>query len=301
MQMFTACCPSTSPLQGREEMSVQGQGTQFEPGCSVCAQWKELILSHHNNRNGEIYWGNSDPSMWPTHYWEVAKVYMPRGQTQYKRPKQSDATALLNLLNNCNYFNIQNTSRVREIIRCRNELMHSFNMKVSSTWLEAFGQKMHDLISEFTHVPGLVKEGEKMQEVLLSDWKVEDLGICDVDGILQRESRFELQSATSYTRLLPYDVERRMIEQMIQELSLEIVERGSLTKEDEEKVCKIRNFLAQNEDLRIVFQEDLQWLDCLSKNNFAPNAERIPTEKFARYFLVCSMVILAAFIVGEIY
>ncbi|KAG8589810.1 hypothetical protein GDO81_006532 [Engystomops pustulosus] len=251
MQMFTACCPSTSPLQGREEMSVQGQGTQFEPGCSVCAQWKELILSHHNNRNGEIYWGNSDPSMWPTHYWEVAKVYMPRGQTQYKRPKQSDATALLNLLNNCNYFNIQNTSRVRE--------------------------------------------------VLLSDWKVEDLGICDVDGILQRESRFELQSATSYTRLLPYDVERRMIEQMIQELSLEIVERGSLTKEDEEKVCKIRNFLAQNEDLRIVFQEDLQWLDCLSKNNFAPNAERIPTEKFARYFLVCSMVILAAFIVGEIY
>lgn len=37
-------------------------------------EWKNHILHHHKNRNGEIHWGNCNPSLWPIDYWELAKV-----------------------------------------------------------------------------------------------------------------------------------------------------------------------------------------------------------------------------------
>ncbi|XP_075706878.1 uncharacterized protein CXorf38 homolog [Rhinoderma darwinii] len=262
----------TAPRQ-RKRCQCRAKGKQFQPNCPVCAQWKELILAHHNNKNGEIHWGNSDPSLWSTHYWEVAKVFMPRGQTQLKGPTQCDAAALLNLINACDYFRIPNISRVREMIKCRNDLMHSSDMMVSSPWLKDFGEKMYDLIAEFTHVPGLVREGEKMQEVLSFDWNVEDLGMYEVDGPEKEYLQTERCITMGGSGLSSDNVEILLIRQLIQELYLEIEEQGSLSKEDEDKISKFKNFLSQNEDLKSALQGDLERLDSLWKNNVPLNAE----------------------------
>ncbi|XP_069800873.1 uncharacterized protein CXorf38 homolog isoform X2 [Dendropsophus ebraccatus] len=271
----------TAPSPGRR-CQCRAAGKQFQPGCPVCAQWKELILSHHNYRNGDIHWGNSNPSLWPTHYWEVAKVYMPRGQDKVGGLRQCDAAALLNLINTCDYFRGPNLSRVREVIKCRNELMHSSDMKVSSPWLKGFGQKMQDLIAEFTHIPGLVREGEQMQKVLLLDWSVEDLDKSELDGprVVVRSANicppgpiYQSMGYSAASSFSPAEIEILMIQQLIQELYLEIEEQGSLTKQNEDKVLNIENFLSLNVDLRFVLQEDLEKLESVRKNHVPLNAK----------------------------
>ncbi|KAG9485644.1 uncharacterized protein CXorf38 homolog isoform X1 [Eleutherodactylus coqui] len=272
----------------RRRCQCRAKGKEFQPGCPVCVQWKELILAHHNNRDGEIHWGNSNPSLWPTDYWEVAKVYMPRGQAQKRSPQNCDAAALLNLINTCDYFRIRNRLRVREIIKCRNELMHSSDMMVSSPWLEAFGQKMHDLTAEFTHVPGIVREGERMQEILLSDWNVDKF---EIDGIIYA------QGPSDIFDLPPYAVEIRLIAQLFQELYLDVEEQGSLTEENENQASKMKKFLSQNEDLKFAFQVDLEWLESVWKNPVPLHGEGwTPTLLSAAVFVAISLALTAIFL-----
>ncbi|CAB1326559.1 unnamed protein product [Coregonus sp. 'balchen'] len=38
----------------------------------VCEQWKVAILANH--KGGPVYWNNSNPYLWPTKKWEVAKL-----------------------------------------------------------------------------------------------------------------------------------------------------------------------------------------------------------------------------------
>ncbi|KAM4044518.1 uncharacterized protein CXorf38 homolog isoform 2-T2 [Anomaloglossus baeobatrachus] len=291
----------TRIIEPKQRCRYRAKGQQFEAGCPVCAQWKKIILAHHNNRNGEIHWGNSDPSLWSTNYWEVAKVYMPRGQTNLTGPQECDAAALLNLINNCDHFRVSNISRVREVIKCRNELMHSSDMKVSSSWLKTFGQKMHNLIAEFTHVPGLVWEGERMQKVLLSDWNVKDSDIMEVDGVhLTAQSIDTSLQGPSIISLSPKTVEILMIQEMIQELYLELEEHGPLTNKDLDKVKNMKNFLSQNEDLKSVFQEDIENLDSLCKDHLAIGVEgRIHTRRAAAFFLVVVLAFLIAIFLGR--
>ncbi|XP_075052512.1 uncharacterized protein CXorf38 homolog [Mixophyes fleayi] len=268
----------TATPRQRKRCQCRAKGKQFQPNCPICAEWKENILAHHNNRNGEIHWGNCDPSLWPTHYWEVAKVYLPRGHAQSKGPQQCDAAAFLNLINTCDRFKVSNISRIREVIKCRNDLMHNSDMKVSSSWLADFGQKMHELISEFTHVPGLEQEGYKMQEVLLSDWSVEDVGLYEVDGHVKPAYDPSIVvkmkgSVVDTPNLSLCEVEIQLIQQLLQELYLQIEEQGTLSKEDQDNISKVKDFLSEYEDLQSVFQEDLERLDLLQKDNVTLNVE----------------------------
>ncbi|XP_073422105.1 uncharacterized protein CXorf38 homolog [Dendrobates tinctorius] len=303
MQAFHRQLANTVTASRQRRCQCRAKGKQFVPSCPVCAQWKNIILAHHNNRNGEVHWGNSDPSLWSTRYWEVAKVYMPRGQAHFNGPQECDAAALLNLINNCDHFRVSNISRVREVIKCRNELFHSYDMKVSSSWLKTFEQKMHNLISEFTHVPGLVGDGKKMQKVLVSDWNVEDSGIYEVDGpqvTLQSRLTSHQPSSTYDTSLSSHMVERLMIQQLIQDLYLEIEEHGSLTKKDIEKVGSLKAFLAQNQDLQFVFQEDIENLDRLCKDHVAISEEGwIHTRRAAVFFVVVLLAYLTAFFLSQ--
>ncbi|XP_043928259.1 uncharacterized protein CXorf38-like isoform X4 [Protopterus annectens] len=59
------------------------RGKQFHPNCSVCREWRNEILSHHTNRNGEINWGNCRPWLWSSEHWEVAKVIKSRNELMH--------------------------------------------------------------------------------------------------------------------------------------------------------------------------------------------------------------------------
>ncbi|KAM9320228.1 uncharacterized protein CXorf38 homolog [Gastrophryne carolinensis] len=244
----------------RSRCHCRARGKQFQPDCPVCREWKTHILEHHNNRNGEVHWANSNPSLWPTHYWEVAKVYLPRGHTHSTGPKQCDAAALLNLINSCDHFKVSNISKVREVIKCRNDLMHSSEMKVSSSWLKDFGQKMQEFLYEFKHVPSIVNQAKQIQEVLLSDWSVEDLVIHEVDG-------FHTDAVGGGDVFLDglslNELEINLINQLFEELYYQKEEYGALSMENLDSCDKLKSFLLENKDLSSVFQKDLNKLELL--------------------------------------
>ncbi|XP_075445808.1 uncharacterized protein CXorf38 homolog isoform X2 [Ascaphus truei] len=104
------------PARQGSRCQCRAKGKQFQPGCSVCAEWKRQILDHHTNRNGEIHWGNCNPSHWTTNYFEVAKAYMPRGHADKQGPHKCDIAALLNLINGCCHFRSSNLPNVREVL-----------------------------------------------------------------------------------------------------------------------------------------------------------------------------------------
>ncbi|XP_034610246.1 uncharacterized protein CXorf38 homolog isoform X3 [Trachemys scripta elegans] len=142
------------------------RGRQFQSSCSLCTEWKKEILNHHTNRNGEIHWGNCRPWLWPSSSWELAKAYMPRGQMDISGPDKCDAAALLNLFNFCDHFSGIDQKKVREVIKCRNELMHSSEMKVSSLWLEEFEKKIQNLLKELQNVPEVMTASTRIEKNL---------------------------------------------------------------------------------------------------------------------------------------
>lgn len=253
----------TANITQRQRCQCKARGKQFQPNCHVCMKLKELILLHHNNSNGEIHWGNSDPSLWPTHYWEVAKVYLPRGHTNSKGPQNCDAAALLNLINSCDHFNVSNISKVREVIKCRNDLMHSSQMKISTSWLGNFGQKIQELISELGHVPNLANESDQIKQVLSSDWSVNDFSVHEVDGFHAEPGGDETLylGASSLDGLSLNELEIQLINQLLEEIYLQKEENGALSEEGELTVIKMKTFLTENKDLLFAFQEDLEKLE----------------------------------------
>ncbi|XP_064849301.1 uncharacterized protein CXorf38 homolog isoform X3 [Oncorhynchus masou masou] len=163
---------------------------QLRPGQDKAnSEWRNVILRHHTNPRGMVNWGNCRPQLWNQDHWELAKAYMPRGQAGVKGAELCDASALLNLLNFCSHFNYVDQHCVREVIRCRNELMHSCEMRVCDQWMRRYQMLAVDLsvlVPGVDRVDGSLLEGvepisqweadllrERLQE-LLTDTDTQD-------------------------------------------------------------------------------------------------------------------------------
>ncbi|XP_069492640.1 uncharacterized protein CXorf38 homolog [Ambystoma mexicanum] len=255
MKLFHQCLLSESPGLGRRRCTGQcrAQGRQFQPRCSACAEWKRQILNHHKNRNGEVNWGNCKPSKFSINYWEIAKAYMPRGQSDKQGPDKCDAAALLNLINLCTHFNYVDQMKVQEVIKGRNELMHSSEMKVSSQWLEDFGNRMQNLIREFHHVPDIKAIGTRIEKVLSSDWAVQVPGEDHLDG-LHGVGEISLE-----------EVEIELLKEKLQEMYNQAEEQDMLSEQDLVRLQQVKNFVKESKDLESSLIADVQRLESLEK------------------------------------
>nr|XP_030690789.1 uncharacterized protein CXorf38 homolog isoform X2 [Globicephala melas] len=190
-----AAAPGLGPLATcRSGSRCSPRARQFQPQCQVCAEWKREILKHHTSRNGDVHWGNCRPVRWPVDAWEVAKphidrcllgleetrvplgppllqAFMPRGLADKTGPEECDAVALLSLINSCDHFEVDR-KKVTEVIKCRNEIMHSSEMKVSSVWLRDFQIKIQNFLNEFKNIPEIVAVYSRIEQLLTSDWAV---------------------------------------------------------------------------------------------------------------------------------
>ncbi|XP_006134016.1 uncharacterized protein CXorf38 homolog isoform X2 [Pelodiscus sinensis] len=228
---------------------------QFQSNCSVCAEWKKEILKHHTNKNGEIHWENCKPELWPSDSWELAKAYMPRGQMNISGPEKCDASALLNLFNFCNHFKGIDQKKVREVIRCRNELMHSSEMKASSLWMEEFGKKVENLLKEFQNVPEVMEASRKIEKLLSSDWTVlVKVGEDQLDGL-----EGDIEVCLSQRQIS--EIEMELIKERLKEFCLLIEEQEMLSEENLNRIQMIKEFLKDNNDLQISLQADMQKLE----------------------------------------
>ncbi|XP_060626171.2 uncharacterized protein CXorf38 homolog isoform X2 [Anolis sagrei] len=249
------------------------RGKQFQPACTLCKEWKNEILKHHTHRNGEVNWGNCRPWLWPSDSWEIAKAYMPPGKADSCGPDKCDASGLLNLFTFCDYFSDIDQKKVREVIKCRNELMHSSDMKVSSSWLKQFGNHVQNLLAEFQHVPEVQTAATSIEKLLKSDWAVHVPGEDQLDG---------LEGELSPSQMT--EIEAELIKERLREIRLCMEEQGTISKEDFNRIQAVRDFIHSNHDLQRNLQEEMQNLEDLvqklnSQEQLAKETEEIRCEQ----------------------
>ncbi|KAK3510835.1 hypothetical protein QTP70_022776 [Hemibagrus guttatus] len=242
------------------------RGNQFESACPLCNEWKMEILRHHTKPYCIVNWGNCRPWLWPTEHWELAKAFMPRGLADLSRADQCDAAALLNLLHFCDHFSFINPNTVTEVIRCRNELMHSCEMQVPNEWMARFQKSLEQLLLTLRHIPEVAAAGQQIQEMLSVDLSLHIPGVDSVDGATVDGVLIESISQCE-TELLRESLKRLLNNSEVDGNVIPL-----------EKLQNIDRFLSSHKDLEEEFSTELQSLRVLEAKQLqganADNAER---------------------------
>ncbi|KAG8508033.1 putative protein CXorf38 [Galemys pyrenaicus] len=265
-QGLLAAVPGLGPRAACCSLSrCSPRARQFQPQCQVCSEWKQEILKHHNNRNGDVHWGNCRPGRWPVDAWEVAKAFMPRGQVDKAGPEECDAVALLSLINSCDHFKVDR-KKVIEVIKCRNEIMHSSDMKVSCVWLRDFQVKIQNFLNEFKDIPEIVAVYARIEKLLTSDWAVHVPEGDQLDGC-------ECETGVYLSESQVNEIEMELLKEKLHELCLQAKEQEVLPEEIISQLEVVKEFLRNNEDLRNNLTEEIEKLDSIHVPHHQPDSE----------------------------
>ncbi|XP_046883922.1 uncharacterized protein CXorf38 isoform X2 [Hypomesus transpacificus] len=224
------------------QRSCRPKNNQLYSECVVCAEWRSEILKHHTHPAGTVNWGNCRPQLWSQDHWELAKAYMPRGQTGEKGSDKCDASALLNLLNYCDHFSYIDQERVRKVIHCRNELMHSCGMQVGDEWMRRYKACLERLLQLLTNVPEVAAANQQIHKTLTAEWSVCVSGVDQVD--MSGEDRLEIDCMSQW------EIEAGSISQWEVELLRERLQEVQFNADAQfGEMQSLREFLLANPDL----------------------------------------------------
>ncbi|KAM9349667.1 uncharacterized protein CXorf38 homolog isoform 2-T2 [Symphorus nematophorus] len=147
------------------QTACRPRGTKLSSLCRACSEWQTVILRHHRQPDATVNWDNCFPPHWRTDHWELAKAYMPRGQGKKTGADQCDASALLNLINYCDYFQSVDLKRVREMLTVDLSICVSGLDRMDSAELDGLE---HDSVSQLEISANLISqwEAELLQERL---------------------------------------------------------------------------------------------------------------------------------------
>ncbi|XP_041805547.1 uncharacterized protein CXorf38-like [Chelmon rostratus] len=247
------------------QTSCRPRATKLSSSCRPCSEWQTVILKHHRQPAATVNWDNCSPPDWRTDHWELAKAYMPRGQGK-KTADQCDASALLNLINYCDCFRSVDLKCVREVIRCRNELMHSCEFCVKDDWLRHYQTTLRRLLWQFSHVPQMAAVGQQIEEMLTVDLSIcvsgwDRMDSADMDGL---ECDSSSQSEISADLISQWEAE--LLQERLQELldTTAAADDDDDTKtQDTEQLKRLGGFLQANRDLAQRFSAELQAINSL--------------------------------------
>ncbi|KAJ8011730.1 hypothetical protein DPEC_G00061290 [Dallia pectoralis] len=238
------------------------KGNQLYSLCVVCAEWRTEILRHHAHPGGTVNWGNCRPPLWKEDHWELAKAYMPRGQAGVNGAELCDASALLNLINYCSHFSYIDQCCVREVIRCRNELMHSCEMRVCDQWMTRYQAGIQRLLLQFPHLPEVAAAGQQIREMLAVDLSVLVPGVDRLDG-----SVWEGVGPESISQW-----ENELLKERLQELC-------DTARQDTEELLRLRDFILANKDLSDQFSTELLTIESLEAQRMGKRETEEEREK----------------------
>ncbi|XP_065757139.1 uncharacterized protein CXorf38 homolog isoform X2 [Phocoena phocoena] len=183
------------------------------------------------------------------------QAFMPRGLADKTGPEECDAVALLSLINSCDHFEVDR-KKVTEVIKCRNEIMHSSEMKVSSVWLRDFQIKIQNFLNEFKNIPEIVAVYSRIEQLLTSDWAVYIPEEDQPDGC-------DYETGVYLSEHQVNEIEMELLKEKLQELYLQAKGQEVLPEEILNQLEVVKEFLRNNEDLRDRLTEDMQKLDSL--------------------------------------
>ncbi|KAL6104645.1 cxorf38 [Pungitius sinensis] len=234
---------------------------KFFPKCRACAEWQTEILRHRRQPDATLNWDNCVPPKWRSDYWELAKAFMPRGQGRGKGAEYCDAAALLNLINHCDCFHSVDSKCVREVIRFRNELMHSCKLHVGDDWMRHFRTSLTKLLQQLGGVPQIATAGKHIEEMLSVDLSIYVSGLdrmdsAALDGL---ESDSVLHWEISPVLIGKWEVE--LLQESLHE-SLHAADDDAKTR-DLEQLKRLGGFLQANRDLGLRFSAELQAINSL--------------------------------------
>ncbi|XP_077390285.1 uncharacterized protein CXorf38 homolog [Festucalex cinctus] len=242
-------------LRAQCPRSCRSGDIKLSRACTPCLQWKSEILNHHRQPDSTLNWDNCTPSAWRTQHWELAKAYMPRGQARVHAAHQCDPSALLNLINYCDRFTFVHSSYVRELIKCRNELMHSANLHVSDEWIKNFKGALNRFVQLFSQVPNMTLVEQELTKMLTVD-----LSICATDAVDSTDMKVEDDSAN-------YNIRPELISQweadLLQERLRELRHMADNETMDTDQLMMLDGFLQENKDLSQRFSAELQAISAL--------------------------------------
>lgn len=185
----------------------------------------------------------------------LLQAFMPRGLADKTGPEECDAVALLSLINSCDHF-LVDRKKVTELIKCRNEIMHSSEMKVSSMWLRDFQRKIQNFLNEFKNIPEIATVYFRVEELLTSDWAVHIPEEDQRDGC-------EYEAGVYLSESQVNEIEMELLKEKLQEIYLQAQEQEVLPEEISNRLEVVKEFLRNNEDLRNGLTKDMQKLDSL--------------------------------------
>ncbi|XP_019603411.1 uncharacterized protein CXorf38 homolog isoform X2 [Rhinolophus sinicus] len=145
---------------------------------------------------------------------------------------------------------------VAKVIKCRNEIMHSSEMKVSSVWLRDFQRKIQNFLNEFRSIPEIVAVYSTIEQLLTSDWAVHIPEEDERDGC-------EYEAGVHLSVSQVNEIEMELLKEKLQEMYLQAKEQEVLPEEISNQLAVVKEFLRKNKDLRTGLTEDMQKLDSL--------------------------------------
>ncbi|RVE61575.1 hypothetical protein OJAV_G00172000 [Oryzias javanicus] len=235
--------------------SCKPRGNKLSSACRPCSEWQKVILMHHRNPDGTINWANCSPPLWRTDPWELAKAYMPRGQAQVRSADQCDASALLNLINYCKWFYTGDPKSARQVIQCRNELMHSSEFRVKDEWMKKYRTALQHFVQQFSHIPRMAAVGRQIEDMLAVDLSIciygedeTDSACMFSDSTRQQETGAEMVSQW----------EAALLQEMLQECLHATADSEEANAQDGELLRNLGGFLRSNKDLGERFSTELQ-------------------------------------------
>ncbi|XP_019112776.1 uncharacterized protein CXorf38 [Larimichthys crocea] len=249
------------------ETSCRPRGTKFSSPCRACSEWQRVILKHHRQREtATVNWGNCFPPRWRKDNWEVAKAYMPRGQGEVKGADQCDASALLNLINYCDYFQSVDLKCVREVIRFRNELMHSCEFCVKDEWMKHYQTTLKNLVWQFRNQPQMATVGRQIEEMLTVDLSIYVSGWDQMDSAVMDGIECDSTSQCKTSANLISQWEAELLQERLQELlhaAADDDDDDDTKTQDTEQLKRLGGFLQANRDLAERFSAELKAMSSL--------------------------------------
>ncbi|XP_048397347.1 uncharacterized protein CXorf38-like isoform X6 [Stegostoma tigrinum] len=206
--------------------SCRPQGTEFQGACDLCEEWKTEILKHHTNQNNVLYWGNCFPPLWPKQAWEVAKVYMPRGQANTLGPEKCDVAALLNLIISCDWFDFIERQKVIEETGIRQ-------------WIDSVEELTRTCLTN------------NILLIASSDWQVQ---LTETDAVDAVNFTDEIDAGEIS------NAELELLREWMQELHFTVEEQEGLDAQHLNRLNTFKEFLKQNKELKNVLHEEVEQL-----------------------------------------
>lgn len=179
---------------------------------------------------------------------------------------QCDASALLNLINYCKWFSVD-PKLVREVIRMRNELMHSCDFRVKDEWMGHYYSALKHFVQQFSREPQMASVGQQIEEMLTVDLSIYVCGVDRMDSAgLSNELESDSVNQPSRPEIsagLVSQWESELLQEMLQEILQVAAEDSDTVTQDAQQLKGLSGFLQANKDLGERFSAELQAINSL--------------------------------------